>query len=71
MVEAGITDILLTYNVIGQIKLDRLVALAHRADIKVVADCAEWWKDYPPPCPAPASLCRSWSNAIRERFVAV
>ncbi len=41
MVEAGITDILLTYNVIGQIKLDRLVALAHRADIKVVADCAE------------------------------
>ena len=41
MVEAGITDILLTYNVIGQVKLDRLVALAHRADIKVVADCTE------------------------------
>lgn len=41
MVEAGITDILLTYNVIGRFKLDRLVALAHRADIKVVADSAE------------------------------
>ncbi len=41
MVEAGITDILLTYNVVGQTKLDRLVALAHRADIKVVADSTD------------------------------
>jgi D-serine deaminase-like pyridoxal phosphate-dependent protein len=41
MVEAGITDILLTYNIVGQTKLDRLVALAHRADIKVVADSPE------------------------------
>jgi D-serine deaminase-like pyridoxal phosphate-dependent protein len=41
MVEAGITDILLTYNIVGQIKLDRLVALAHRAEMKVVADSAE------------------------------
>jgi D-serine deaminase-like pyridoxal phosphate-dependent protein len=41
MVDAGITDILLTYNLIGQIKLDRLVALAHRADVKVVADSRE------------------------------
>ena len=38
MADAGITDILLTYNLISQTKLDRLVALAHRADIKVVAD---------------------------------
>jgi D-serine deaminase-like pyridoxal phosphate-dependent protein len=38
MVEAGVTDILVTYNVVGQAKLDRLVALARRADIKVVAD---------------------------------
>ena len=38
MVDAGISDILLTYNLIGQTKLDRLVALARRADIKVVAD---------------------------------
>ena len=41
MVDAGISDILLTYNLIGQTKLDRLVALAHRADIKVVADSRE------------------------------
>jgi D-serine deaminase-like pyridoxal phosphate-dependent protein len=41
MADAGITDILLTYNLIGQIKLDRLVALAHRADVKVVADSRE------------------------------
>ncbi len=41
MVDAGITDILVTYNIVGQAKLDRLVALARRADIKVVADSAE------------------------------
>ena len=41
MVESGISDILLTYNIIGQLKLDHLVALAHRADLKVVADSAE------------------------------
>jgi D-serine deaminase-like pyridoxal phosphate-dependent protein len=41
MADAGITDILLTYNLIGQIKLDRLVGLVHRADVKVVADSRE------------------------------
>ena len=41
MVEAGIADILVTYNIVGRTKLDRLVALARRADIKVVADSAE------------------------------
>jgi D-serine deaminase-like pyridoxal phosphate-dependent protein len=41
MVEAGITDALLTYNVVGQRKLDRLVALARRADIKVTVDSAK------------------------------
>ena len=41
MVEAGITDILLTYNIVGQAKLDRLVALARKAEIKVVADSPE------------------------------
>ena len=39
--DAGIGDILLTYNLIGQTKLDRLVALARRSDIKVVADLKE------------------------------
>jgi alanine racemase-like protein len=41
MVDAGIADILLTYNLIGQAKLDRLVALARRSDIKAVADSNE------------------------------
>ena len=41
MVDAGISDILLTYNLIGQTKLDRLVALARRSDMKVVADSKE------------------------------
>ena len=38
MADAGIADILLTYNIVGQTKLDRLVALARRSDIKVVAN---------------------------------
>ena len=41
MADAGITDILLTYNLIGQAKLDRLTALAHLADVKVVANSHE------------------------------
>jgi len=38
MVEAGITDILLPYNILGAPKLKRLLALARRAAIKVTAD---------------------------------
>ncbi|MXQ12489.1 D-TA family PLP-dependent enzyme [Microvirga makkahensis] len=38
MVEAGITDILLPYNILGQPKLKRLLTLARRASIKVTAD---------------------------------
>jgi D-serine deaminase-like pyridoxal phosphate-dependent protein len=41
MADAGITDILLTYNLVGPTKLDRLVALARRTDLKVVADSRE------------------------------
>jgi D-serine deaminase-like pyridoxal phosphate-dependent protein len=40
MVEAGITDILLPYNILGEPKLKRLLALARRAAIKVTADSA-------------------------------
>ena len=40
MADAGITDMLLTFNVIGQHKLERLAALARRTAIKVVADNA-------------------------------
>ncbi|HSU98852.1 MAG TPA: D-TA family PLP-dependent enzyme [Roseiarcus sp.] len=38
MIDAGVSDILLTYNLVGQTKLDRLVALTRRSDMKVIAD---------------------------------
>src|ERR1700729_103575 len=38
MVDAGISDILLTYTLSGQPNPIRLVALARRSDMKVVAD---------------------------------
>ena len=41
MAAAGIRDILLTFNIIGRAKLERLGALAPETDIKVVADNAE------------------------------
>jgi len=41
MADAGLTDILLTYNILGKAKLERLKALARRVDIAVTADNAE------------------------------
>jgi D-serine deaminase-like pyridoxal phosphate-dependent protein len=41
MADAGITDMLLTFNIVGGAKLRRLAALAERTDIAVVADNAE------------------------------
>lgn len=41
MADAGITDMLLTFNVVGLHKLERLAALARRTNISVVADSAE------------------------------
>ncbi|WP_395688204.1 alanine racemase [Aestuariivirga sp.] len=38
MAAAGISDMLLTFNVVGAHKLERLAALARTTDIKVVAD---------------------------------
>ncbi len=38
MADAGIHDMLLTFNVIGRKKIERLGALAQRSDISVVAD---------------------------------
>lgn len=38
MADAGIDDLLLTFNIVGASKLKRLAALAKRTDIKVVAD---------------------------------
>ena len=41
MADAGIKNMLLTFNVIGRHKLQRLAALARRTDIAIVADNAE------------------------------
>jgi D-serine deaminase-like pyridoxal phosphate-dependent protein len=41
MADAGITDMLLTFNVVGAHKLERLAALAKRINISVVADSKE------------------------------
>ncbi len=41
MADSGIRDLLLTFNVVGAHKLERLAALARRTDISVVADSAE------------------------------
>ncbi len=41
MADAGIRDMLLTFNILGEHKLQRLAALARRTDISVVADNAE------------------------------
>ena len=38
MVDAGITDVLVSYNVLGEGKLERLAALAERAEIAVTVD---------------------------------
>jgi D-serine deaminase-like pyridoxal phosphate-dependent protein len=38
MAAAGITDLLLTFNVVGHHKLERLAELARRTEIKLVAD---------------------------------
>lgn len=40
MADAGLVDMLLTFNVVGPAKLGRLAALARRTDISVVADSA-------------------------------
>jgi D-serine deaminase-like pyridoxal phosphate-dependent protein len=41
MADAGLTNILIPYNLIGNAKLDRLAALARRVDLIVSADNAE------------------------------
>ena len=41
MADAGITDMLLTFNIVGAPKLKRLADLARRVDISIVADHAD------------------------------
>ena len=46
MADAGLSDILIPYNLIGSAKLDRLAALARRVEIIVSADNAETVEGY-------------------------
>ena len=46
MADAGLTDILIPYNIIGRAKLDRLASLARRIDVIVGADSAETVEGY-------------------------
>ncbi|GGA49567.1 alanine racemase [Pelagibacterium lentulum] len=41
MADHGITDIFLPYNILGQAKLERLVALARRTQLRVTADSVQ------------------------------
>ncbi|MCB1433731.1 MAG: alanine racemase [Alphaproteobacteria bacterium] len=45
MADGGITDLLLTFNVVGRHKLERLASLMKRTEIKVVADNAAVLED--------------------------
>lgn len=40
MADAGLQDIFLPYNILGQAKLERLMRLAHRVELSVTADSA-------------------------------
>ena len=61
MADAGITDMLLTFNIVGRKKLERLTALARRTQISVVADNAE----------VVAGLAEAGRNAGRKIVVLV
>ncbi len=46
MVDAGIDDVFIPYNIVGQTKLDRLMRLAARAKVSVTADSATTVRGY-------------------------
>ena len=64
MAEAGIDDILISYNLIGEEKMARLGALQAKANMTVAADNATVIAGLPQAAAAPAGRSRSWSNAI-------
>ena len=57
MADAGIEDILLTFNLLGRAKLQRLVALARRIRLSVTLDNAVVAGESMPPCARPGSCC--------------
>ena len=66
--DAGITDdVLLTYNILGRQKTDRLMALVKRVRrLTVVLDNDVVARGLSEAAARPASTCASWSNAIPD-----
>ena len=64
MAEAGIDDILISYNLIGEEKMARLAALQAKANMTVAADNSTVIAGLPQAAAASAARSRSWSNAI-------
>ena len=63
MAEAGIDDILISYNLIGEEKMARLGALQAKANMTVAADNSAVIAGLPQAAALPAARSRSWSNA--------
>ena len=63
MAEAGIDDILISYNLLGEEKMARLGALQAKANMTVAADNSTVIAGLPQAAAASAARCRSWSNA--------
>ncbi len=63
MAEAGIDDILISYNLIGEEKMARLGALQAKANMTVAADNSTVIAGLPQAAALPAGRSRSWSSA--------
>jgi hypothetical protein len=64
MAEAGIDDILISYNLIGDEKMARLGALQAKAHMTVAADNSVVVAGLPQAPQPPVARCRWWSSAI-------
>ena len=67
MADAGIDDILISYNLIGEEKMARLGALQAKANMTVAADNSTVIAGLPHAAASPAVRSRSWSNATPGR----
>ena len=66
MADAGIDDILISYNLIGEEKMSRLGALQAKAHVTVAADNPTVIAGLTQAAAVPAARSRSWSNAIPD-----
>ncbi len=69
MVDAGIDDVFIPYNIVGQTKLDRLMRLAARAKVSVTADSAATIRGMPRSGGCGHGASRG--GGIRQRFSAL